>query len=37
MPVFIEKNSNILGKVPHEWYGMTECGAVTMQSWSKKA
>src|SRR5208283_1645074 len=24
------------GRVPHEWYGMTECGAISMQSWTKK-
>ena len=34
--IYREKLKYYWGKVPHEWYGMTECGAVTMQSWSKK-
>ena len=34
--VYREKLKYYWGRVPHEWYGMTECGAITMQSWLKK-
>ena len=34
--VYREKLKYYWGRVPHEWYGMTECGAISMQSWTKK-